>query len=85
MSTRIYKYKLDRSIAMPIGAKILCIQAQAGQMCLWAQVNSDAPTVCRKFLVYPTGVILDDVEQVYIGTVQEPPYVWHIYEEIEHD
>lgn len=43
--------------------------------------NSTAAVEKRVFELLPTGVLIDDQkERGYIGTVQAPPWVWHVFE-----
>jgi len=80
--TTIWKYTLQiddgEMIDMPRGARPLAVQVQAGDMCLWAAVDSRAPLVRHKFNIGGTGHPLPDGE--YIGSVQDGPYVWHIFD-----
>lgn len=84
----IWKYPLviaDRQrIEMPKGAKILTVQAQDGQACLWALVNADEGEMeTRDFVIYGTGHYVSPLPGVYIGTVQMAGgrLVWHVFEE----
>lgn len=80
----IYKYQLSNggatTIDMPIGAQILCVQTQDGFLCLWALINPSAPKESRRFEVYGTGWEMTSPPGKYIGTVQEGPYVLHVFE-----
>lgn len=59
------------TIDMPVGAKVLAVQTQAGVPCFWALVDSDAPRKMRTFRVYGTGHPCPDAPfQEYIGTFQ---------------
>ncbi len=56
----IYKYTLDFEVTanivpMPKGATILHVQAVNDQICVWARVKPDAPSVKRKLAVIGTG------------------------------
>jgi hypothetical protein len=81
---RIYKYEIGimdkQSIQMPQGAQILTAQVQRGQLYIWALVNILAPTETRTIAVYGTGNALPKHLGDYIGTVQMPPFVWHIFD-----
>lgn len=69
-------------LMLPAGARILsCAIEQPGQTFnLWAEVDTAAPREERRFRVIGTGHPLDNVGP-FIGTIQDPPFVWHIYEE----
>ena len=81
---RIYKYTLEvtdyQSLALPINAQILDIQAQNETICLWAIVDESAPPEHRYFAVYGTGHPLPDAIGLYLATVQRDGFVWHIFE-----
>jgi len=83
----IYKYSLDVDdltvIAMPRGARILCLQTQNGEPQIWALVNSTAPKVKRKIAVRGTGHPADEVSAAaYIGTFQMHggALVFHVFD-----
>ncbi len=68
------------NLPMPLKAKILHTGVQGGiDICIWAEVDSNEPILGgRMFIVYGTG--FDKVDGTYRGTVQMPPWVWHVYE-----
>lgn len=69
---------------MPVGAKILHLAVQHGDPCLWAEVDSDAPTEMRTFRTYGTGHAMGYHNQHYVGTymVQDGALVFHVYEQV---
>jgi hypothetical protein len=83
MEKQIWKYKVENIIEMPKGAEILSVQIQNGEMfnaCIWAKVSSENELEKRQFLVVGTGHTFDDTDMVYIGTYQDGPFVWHLFE-----
>lgn len=51
-------------------------------MWLWAEVQPAAGLVERTFRILGTGHNMPEgVPLAYVGTVQQPPFVWHVYEE----
>jgi len=87
----IWKFKLEnsdtQSIEMPKNAKILTIQEQLGDICLWAMVDTEKKTETRHFEIFGTGesIYCDmGIERKYIGTYQlrEGRLVFHIFERI---
>lgn len=85
----IYKYKIDIdreqfTIRGPI-VKLLTVQAQCSQICVWAEIDTDKPE--REFNILPmgTGWELDKMKHfdkmTYLGTVQlyGGELVWHMY------
>jgi hypothetical protein len=89
MQNKIFKYQLkvkdEQAILMPIGAKVISVQFQNGNLCLWAIVNPSNATELRCFEVYGTGAdfpSLGMAERKHLATVQEGPFVWHIFEPV---
>ena len=82
----IYKYEIfhpDCTVDMPQSAKIYDAQYQSGKLCIWARVDTSKRNVKRRIRVMATGEAFEgDVlnDGVHIATVQNPPYVWHIYD-----
>ncbi len=87
MAKRIYKYVLEptmRTIHMPANSKILSVQNQYENICVWAEVDPDENTWDEpvEFEVYGTGHnMTEDVEREFLGTVQlrQGTLVLHIY------
>jgi hypothetical protein len=85
MSNRtIWKYTLPLqdvvTLTMPVGAEVLSVGLQDGNITLWAMVHSTAPRMDRVFYVYGTGNPINGGEGRFIGTVQMNYFVWHIFE-----
>ncbi len=59
----IWKFPLSvddvQTVAMPQGARILTVQVQQGQPCLWAAVDSEQPVKPRTIRMYGTGHPID--------------------------
>lgn len=85
MANKIYKYELNElpyrtKLELPKTHKILCVQYQNNQLYLWAIVDDSSPQKQIEIIVYGTGHEIDDVINLsYITTIQEPPYVWHLF------
>lgn len=83
MNKVIYKYTFSIlqtvTIKMPRGARIVHTGEQSGSVCMWAEVDTDAATESRVFVVYGTGQTINPAHN-YVGTVFIGPFVWHIYE-----
>jgi hypothetical protein len=79
---RIYKYELkEGSVEMPIGAKILSIQYQNNRPYIWALVDTDVECEFRYFALVATGEDFPEADDfTYINTIQDGPFVWHIFE-----
>jgi hypothetical protein len=69
-------------VSMPIGAKILHVHEQAGDICLWAEVDSKASNEWRKITIYGTGHEMPADPGTYIGSVHlaNGRFVFHVYE-----
>lgn len=80
----IWKYKLlpDTPIHMPVGAQILDVQEQHGDICIWALVDPTSKTVPRLLKVYGTGHDITDDPGRYIGTFQlkDSGLVFHVFD-----
>lgn len=80
----IWKYTLQprTRVPMPKGAKVLCAREQAGNVCIWAEVDPTAPKENRAFEVFGTGHEMADQPRTYIGTVvlSGGALVFHVYE-----
>lgn len=81
----IYKYSIThksvQTIELPIHSQILCVQLQFGKPFIWVRIpNPEAPTIERTFEFSGTGEEIDNTIRQYIGTWQEGPFVWHLFE-----
>ena len=86
----IYKYPLtlsdEQTVKMPVRGAILSVQKQGHQLCLWVfhdlyNVECGQKEV-RTFRVIGTGIQFEEFQDElrFIGTVQDGPFVWHIFE-----
>ena len=79
----IWKFPItvdDRfDLEMPQDARILTVQAQNGEPCLWAEVYPDNPRETRQFTVVGTGNPMPPAV-TYVGTWREGSFVSHLYE-----
>ena len=92
MAQRIWKYTLtttsDNTIEMPLGARILSVQAQMGEICIWALINDACAEelVSRRFRVFGTGHTIGGGDALnYLGAVQllEGWLVLHVFEDAQ--
>lgn len=84
---RIFKYPLEivdhQQIEMPVGAKVLSVQEQNGQLCVWAKVDDACLSKeKRDFWISGTGHPCDHDVDGFIGTVQQygGNLVWHVFQ-----
>jgi len=52
---------------------------QNKQLCFWAVVNPGDKETVREFMVVGTGHNFASTFD-HVGTVQDPPFVWHLLE-----
>lgn len=82
MTRVIWKYPIkDMVLTLPRGSRPLAVQAQAGEGMLWVErpLENGEHQEQHAFRVHGTGhATIAPLEQ-YVGTWQEPPYVWHLY------
>jgi hypothetical protein len=83
---RIFKYTINPNklfYNMPEGAKILTAHEQNGDICVWAEVDSEQLKMeQREILVFGTGHSIPDEPRRYIGTafLENGGLVFHVYE-----
>lgn len=80
----IYKYILigqEPSITLPRDAKFLAVGFQNEQLMIWVQLTAEMGVTTKfHFHVVLTGQKFDITNHRFIGTVQMPDYVVHVYE-----
>lgn len=78
----IYKYPIDDGVIVdaPIES-ILDVQIQNGQLVAWATVCDRQPNRKILFKIFGTGWECEDNFEfgTYLKTVQDGPWVWHIF------
>jgi hypothetical protein len=85
----VYKYILANDINeifVPKGSRVISVQAQKDNVCLWIllPLDPELDLVKRTFRIFGTGVdIPDDARHEPIGTVQIDWMVWHVFEVLE--
>lgn len=84
---RVFKYPIpildEFTLALPNGAELLSVQAQAGEPMLWALVDETAPPKTRSFILRGTGhaIAPTDIPR-YVGTFQlhGGNFIGHVFE-----
>lgn len=82
----VWKYPITPNVSdvqMPKGAKVLTVQMQNGQPCMWVLVDPDEKKETRTFMLIGTGhKVSPGVDLKYIGTFQleEGRLVFHLFE-----
>ena len=85
MSKVIWKYPLEitdrQELSVPAEAHFLHVGMQGEQLCLWARVDPTKPPMKVPVLIVGTGNPMppDDDWAYHLGTVQQGPFVWHIF------
>lgn len=82
----IYKYQIqiddDVEIEMHKDARPIHVAMQNMYLYVWAQVDTARPTEMVKFFVRGTGHNCDGMDNaVYVGTVHDRGFVWHVFSE----
>ena len=90
MMLAVWKYPLpfptydEFNLTMQKGAKVLTVQVQGDQPCIWALIDASAPTEVRRFRVAGTGHWLEQERACldYVGTFQlnDGQLVFHLFE-----
>lgn len=80
---KILKYPLssvgEQFLLMPKDAKVLTVQMQHNQMCLWALVDISKSVRRYKVNILGTGHEFNEIIGPYVATVQDGQYVWHVF------
>jgi hypothetical protein len=83
MTRVIYKYPFAITDAqpfpLPTGAKILMVEMQGDQPCLWAEVEPAARLIGWTLCVVGTGQPFESGDREHIGSFQSGSFVWHVY------
>jgi hypothetical protein len=92
---KIYRYRLEiedvQVIDVPRRFKALSADVQNGQLTVWMLVDETEEVVPVRFFIVGTGNPADHVFKFdngtlkplmqFAGTVQMPPFVWHVFVE----
>lgn len=83
---RIWKYPLSitdrQEVEIPQGARLLSVQMQNDQCCLWALCDGYAPPEIRRIAIYGTGTLIPDDPGKYLSTFQmhDGALVFHAFD-----
>lgn len=82
---RVYKYPVPDigvvfTVHMPKGARVVNFETQGEAMCFWAVVDPSARMEPRELTVFGTGWDIEDERWQYVASLQDAPYVWHLFE-----
>ena len=80
----IYKYQLritdNQYVDTYEGATPLFVDVQDGKLCLWVKVDTERNEYQMQIQVVGTGNSINGNALKYIGSVQMPPFAWHIFQ-----
>jgi len=86
----VYKYQIlnpQSAIDLPIGAEVLHVAEQHGQIQMWAKINTGNTAETRIFQVFGTGheIPNDGKERAFISTffVKGGLFVFHVFEVLQ--
>ncbi|MBS5979979.1 MAG: hypothetical protein KIB51_09670 [Dysgonomonas mossii] len=83
----IYKYPINlttekQRLCLPENSQLLSVQMQNEKLCVWALIDESQPMSMVRFHIFGTCDNLpDDLNTVFLGTVQDGIYVWHVFYE----
>lgn len=82
---QIWKYKLEiidtQVIEMPGAVRLLSVQMQGHDLCLWALVDPNADKAERVISIVGTGYDIEMSEaSQYIGSAIDGVFVWHVFD-----
>lgn len=84
MANTIWKFRLlqvvQQAVSLPAGARLLHVGVQDNCWTLWALVDPSAPHELRQLRTVGTGHPIPEGAFDYLGTFQDPPRVWHLFE-----
>jgi len=84
MKKVILKYEVINGTMLEIPrGKCIHVEYQGKDLQSWWEVDPDGRPRMIKFHVYGTGEIYEHrTYKYYIGTVQQGPFVWHVFYEL---
>ena len=87
MAKQVWKYTLDSMttnvISMPLGARIISVDSQREEICIWVLVDTDEKkTMIHRFVVCPTGGDIPETVEYFLGTaqLQNGALVFHVFQ-----
>jgi hypothetical protein len=82
----VWKFVLhpNANVMMPIGTKPLSVHAQGDDICLWAEVETEANHEARRFIVVGTGHQVPQDAGAFLGSafLDDGRYVFHVFERV---
>lgn len=75
-----FEIKDTFSLKMPAGSRILHVALQGDVPCMWALCKASNPEITRQFRIHGTGHSNIELDEIYVGTIMDGAFVWHIFE-----
>jgi hypothetical protein len=72
-----------QTVDMPVGSRVVTVETQGGQPCIWYECDPSAPSERRTFTAIGTGHLIPPGQE-YVGTshdVAGAGLVFHVYEQ----
>lgn len=83
----VHKFNLfgciETLLSLPIGAEVLCVKEQYGQLVMWVKLDTNNTQEVRRFMIFGTGHEIPAATRLdYIDTVQlsGDQLVLHVFE-----
>lgn len=79
---RVWKYPAHTRVAlrMPRGARVTSVQNVGGEVFIWAVVDPREPLEERRVWWSGTGREIPDLVSGWpVYTIQDTPFIWHIF------
>ena len=89
MTKTIWKYPVtiggDTKLLMQEGAEFIHAGLDpTGEPCVWALLDPNKQAdVPRNLLVIGTGRAFDQPNAKFIGSINQGPFMWHVFEEVK--
>ena len=85
MSMTIWKYPFEITgpfeLMLPTEARVLSVGVQDERPCMWVLVEAENLLEERRFVIVGTGhPAPKPTTSEHIGTFQQSPFVWHLFE-----
>ena len=79
----IYKFEFTIAdvveIEMPAFAQIIHVAYQGDTPCIWAKVDPSKSKLFRRFYIIGTGHPINRELGPHLATLQNGPFIWHIF------
>lgn len=81
---KIWKFEIPLGVnvvhEIPLGGVVVHTGTQNDTIFIWVEVDPSGYRIPRSFKAFGTGHAIQEPFTSYVGTVQQGPFVWHVYE-----